>query len=246
MRIGILVTGHVAGDLVPKHGAYPAMFEAWLGSALPEASFKSWMAIDDTFPGSPNDADAWLVTGSRHGVYEDLPWIRQLIGFLRDAREAERPVVGICFGHQALAMAWGGHAEKSDRGWGVGVARYGVTRRPSWMADAKDELAFHAMHQDQVTAVPDDATVLAASDHCPFAMLAYGDPERPDGISIQPHPEFSEGYARDLVDVRRGLSFDDATADRAMETYGCPTDADSTARWVAAYLRSVVAERNAA
>lgn len=246
MRIGILETGKVNDDLIAKHGTYPAMFERWLAAAMPEATFESWLVCDGAMPGNVEAADAWLVTGSKHGVYDDLPWIPPLKAFLIGAREAGRPVVGICFGHQVLAEAWGGKAIKSDNGWGVGLRRYAVTERPGWMADAGDEIAIHAMHQDQVVEIPADATVLAASDHCPFAMLAYGDPEHPDAISIQPHPEFDEPYARDLVDIRRGLSFDDATADDALTSYGAPTDAGAVARWAAAYLRRRAAGERAA
>lgn len=246
MRIGILVTGHVHEDLVPRHGSYPAMFEALIGAAAPELSFRAYDVTEGEWPDGVDACDGWLVTGSKHGVYDDLPWIAPLRAFLARAREARQPIVGICFGHQILAEALGGAAAKSERGWGVGRRCYRIVARPSWMADAPDEIAIHAMHQDQVTAIPPDATLLATSEHCPFAMLAYGDPESPDAISIQPHPEFAEPYARELVQIRSGISFPPETAEAAMATFGRQTHAAEFARWCVAYLRRALAARKAA
>lgn len=246
MQIGVLVTGRVHEDLVPRHGDYPAMFESLIGGAAPDFTFRTWQALDGALPEGVEDCEGWLITGSKHGVYDDLPWIPRLRAFLARARAAGRPIVGICFGHQILAQALGGDAAKSERGWGVGLRRYRVVGRPGWMADAPDEIAIHAMHQDQVTAIPEDATVLARNDHAPYAMLAYGDPERPDAISLQPHPEFSEAYARDLLKVRSGISFPEETAEAGIATLGAPTDSDRFARWAAAYLRAAAARRRAA
>ena len=246
MRVGILVTGRVHEDLEPHYGDYAAMFEGLIGSVAPDFTFRAWYVLDDELPESVEACDAWFVTGSKHGVYDGLPWISRLREFLARARAAGRPVVGICFGHQLLAEALGGAAAKSDRGWGVGLQRYKVLKRPSWMADAPDEIAVHAMHQDQVTVVPEDATVLATSDYCPFAMLAYGDPEMPDAISIQPHPEFGVDYARELLKVRSGISFPAETAEAAIAGLGDTTDAELVARWCVAYLRRVATAEHAA
>src|SRR5699024_3696885 len=127
------------------------------------------------------------ITGSRHGVYDKLPWIEGLKDFLRRARAAPVPIIGICFGHQIMAEAFGGRAEKSAKGWGIGVQEYAVhAGAPGWMAGAPARVTLHALHQDQVTAIPSDAVCLASSPFCEFAMLAYGDRDVPDAISIQP------------------------------------------------------------
>lgn len=243
MRIGILETGRVNSDLVPVHGKYPAMFARLLRSADPDVSVETVPVLDGVLPDSPQECDGWLVTGSKHGVYDDLPWIDPLKDFLRRARDMRVPVVGICFGHQLLAEALGGRAEKSTRGWGVGVHSYSIRHRPGWMADAPESPAWHAMHQDQVTAIPDDATVLADSAFCPYAMLAYGDPEMPDAISIQPHPEFEAPYARDLVDIRTGVAIPPERAQPALETFGHPVDNAAFARWALAYVHAAARNR---
>ena len=244
MRIGILQTGKVIEALAPEHGDYPAMFARLLGSVDPGLRFETHAVVDGAIP-EPTACDGWLITGSRHGVYDPLPWIEPLKAMLRAARAAGRPIVGICFGHQILAEAFGGRAEKAAAGWGIGVQRYRTVERPSWMADAPDVTAWHAIHQDQVTAVPDDARLLATSEFCPYAMLSYGDSERPDAISIQPHPEFDEAFSRALLDLR-GSIMQAEVVRKAGESFGAPVDSDRFARWAVAYFRRVAAAREVA
>ncbi|MEM7497759.1 MAG: type 1 glutamine amidotransferase [Pseudomonadota bacterium] len=201
MRIGVLQTGKVNDKLRNAYGEYPAMMEALFDEAAPDFAFEHFAVVDGAFPASAEVCDGWLVTGSRHGVYDDLPWIDTLKMFLREARSARRPILGICFGHQIVAEAFGGRAVKSDRGWGLGLTEYRVTRRPGWMAEAPLTMTLNAIHQDQVVALPADATILAESDHCAFAMLAYGEPDAPDAVTIQPHPECAPVYTSDLAAI---------------------------------------------
>lgn len=202
MKIGILETGEVHEALIDKHGDYPSMFVKLLQEKSPDTSFFIVRVCANEPLGNPVDADGWIVTGSRHGVYDDLPWIEPLKDFLRQSIAQKIPVAGICFGHQILAEAMGGKAEKSSKGWGLGIQNYQTKDTPDWMNDMNDSFSGHALHQDQITQLPPDTTVIASSDFCEFAALVYGDPEKPDAISVQPHPEFTSDFVNDLIDVR--------------------------------------------
>jgi GMP synthase-like glutamine amidotransferase len=246
MLIGILETGEVHPDLARVHGDYPVMFRRLLGKADPEARFLTASVVRGEMPGHVHAADAWLVTGSRHGVYDGLPWIAPLKAFLRAAIAAGVPVAGVCFGHQILAEALGGRAEKSAKGWGLGVETYRFRHQPVWMAGAGDSYAGLALHQDQVTALPADATVLASSPHCAIAAVAYGDPDRPRAISVQSHPEFTPDYVAGVIALRRGSAIPEATAARAEATLAAPVSGADWARWIIAYFRRACAARAAA
>src|SRR5690606_28142769 len=114
----------------------------------------------------PADFDGLLITGSPAGVYEDHVWIAPLEHLVRETAKAGKPQVGICFGHQLMAKAFGGEVRKSDKGWGVGVHHYDVTADTPWMAPMQGKISCAVSHQDQVIAPPPGAKVIAGSDFC--------------------------------------------------------------------------------
>lgn len=245
MRIGILETGEVSEEFRPRHGSYPDMFEALFAQVAPDLAFFTVSIVQGEFPAAPEDAEGWLVTGSRHGVYDPLPWIAPLGAFLRDCLEARVPVAGICFGHQILAQALGGEAGKAERGWGIGVHDYELLHRPEWLAQVPKRFAMQAMHQDQVTRLPDGAQVLARSDFCPIAAAVYGPMEAPDAISVQPHPEFDAAYSGALVEARAGTIFPEDLSAVARSELDRPLDSLAWAQAIAAFFRSAVLRRTA-
>lgn len=242
MKIGILETGRPPAALAEEHGDYPAMFERLVGAAEPSFTFARYASLDGEVPDSPDACDGWIVTGSRFGVYDDEPWMRDLKAFLRRAVAAHVPVVGICFGHQILAEAYGARVVKSERGWGVGPHRYETVATEDWMQPPLSGFTLNAMHQDQVETLPEGARLLASSPFCPIAALAYGD----SAISIQPHPEFDNAYEAALLELRRGDSIPDALAEPALAAVngaGEAPDARAIAHWIANFLKQAATRR---
>lgn len=246
LTIGILETGRSREALTADHGGYIDMFRGLFARAAPELSFQVFAVLDDQFPDAVAACDGWLVTGSRHGVYENLPWMLRLQGFLRDAVQAGRPVVGICFGHQILAQALGGHVGKSERGWGIAVHHYQMRNRPAWLGEEAETLALNAMHQDQVEVLPalDGFTteVLAESDFCPYAALRYQ--RQADGrdlaLSFQAHPEFGPAYEAALIGVLSGDAIPQPQAEEALKTLAQGADQPEqqrVGRWIARFFQ---------
>jgi len=195
-----------------------------------------WRVFDTPagdYPERPEDCDAYIVTGAAAGVYDGDPWIAALLDFLRATRGRAR-LVGVCFGHQAMAQAFGGQVVKSPKGWGVGLHRYDIAERRPWMDEA-DQISLSASHQDQVVELPPGAAVLAGSDFCPYAMLAYDDAP---AISIQPHPEFTPAFSAELIGRQRGRSLSDELADAALKSLEAPDDHARVAGWIAEFLAS--------
>lgn len=191
MKIGILQTGRTPDEMRADHGDYDDLFKRLLDGR--GFTFETYPVLDGVLPTSVNDADGWLLTGSKFGTYEGHEWIAPLEKFLRQAFAAAVPIVGVCFGHQILAQALGGKVEKFSGGWQVGATDY-------VRADgAKDTIM--AWHQDQVVELPEGAAVIGASDLCANAMLAYGD----KALTVQAHPEFTPAFLRDLLNARRDV-----------------------------------------
>lgn len=189
MRIGILKTGQSPEVTRADHGDYDSMFERLLAGR--GFTFDSYHVEMMRFPASVHDADGWLITGSRHGVYEDHAFIPRLEDFIRDACAAGVPVVGICFGHQIVAQALGGRVEKHPAGWAVGAQDYDF---------GGETVTMNAWHQDQVVDPPDGAEVVARNAFCPNAALAYGD----RAFTVQAHPEFGDSFIEGLMEHRGG------------------------------------------
>ena len=74
MKIGILQCDDVADELQAEFGNFPAMIEAMLGEAATDFQFVTYRVVGGEFPESIHDCDAYITTGSRHGVNDDFPW----------------------------------------------------------------------------------------------------------------------------------------------------------------------------
>lgn len=222
MLIGILQTGHAPEALSGEMGDYPDMFERLLdGEGF---TFRTWRVVDMQFPPDVHAADGWLLTGSRHGAYEDHPFIPPLEDFIRRAYAEAVPLVGICFGHQIIAQALGGKVEKFAGGWSVGPQSYDFEGEP---------LTLNAWHQDQVTVTPPGARVIATNPFCANAALAYDD----RALTVQAHPEFKAPFLDGLMRTRGpGLVPDDRLR-AAAARLDAPLDDRRIAARIAAFFR---------
>ncbi|MBH8581665.1 type 1 glutamine amidotransferase [Bisbaumannia pacifica] len=231
LRLCILENGLVPEPLDERFAGYPAMIEAWLGPALPEASFEAVAPVSGEALPDPAAFDGYLLTGSKHSVYEGADWMRAEIDFLRRARDLGRPIFGICFGHQLMADAFGGRTAKAGAGWGLGGQDY---RRDEGAEAERGAGRVLAFHQDQVVELPPQARVLAGSDHCPHGVLNYAFP----ALSVQYHPEFTPAYVEALLDRYGGHLFDQAEAQAARASLSQTDLANAeVAAWVARFFR---------
>lgn len=226
MRIGILVCGSPPDEVVRTAGQFDQMFRDLLaGRGL---RFVSHDVEHMDFPGSVHDAEGWLITGSRHGVYEDHAFIPPLESFLRRAHDARVPMVGICFGHQIMAQALGGRVGKFDGGWVVGRQSYDVA--------GLGQRHLTAWHQDQVLDPPPGAQVIATGASCRYAGLRYGD----HGLSLQPHPEILGDTVKAYVAANSG-TLPPALLGSALAGADLPTDhADMAGLMAACFQRHAV------
>jgi GMP synthase-like glutamine amidotransferase len=224
MKLAILETGRPPGDLESKFGDYSEMFGQMLGDGFELATYD---AQNGSLPADPADHHAYMITGSPAGVYDPYPWIAPLSDFIRSAHGVK--MIGICFGHQVMAEALGGHVEKSDKGWGAGLHHYSVVHRAPWM-DGEQTIAIPASHQDQVVIQPPNSEIVVQSGFTPYAGLAWTD--RP-AISFQFHPEFSPDFAKALIEARYDRV---SNPDAAIASLDAPNDSARVAGWIRRFL----------
>ncbi len=199
LQICILETDVLRPELVDQYDSYGRMFEQLFARQPIAAEFKVYNVVDGHYPPDSEQYDAYLVTGSKADSFGTDPWIATLKTYLLERYARGDKLLGICFGHQLLALLLGGKAERAEQGWGVGIHRYRMEHRPAWMSPDLEELTLLISHQDQVTRLPDNATLLASSDFCPIASYCIGD----QVLCFQGHPEFVHDYSRALLDMRQ-------------------------------------------
>ena len=233
VKVGILKTDAVRPEWVPEFGEYPDMFIALLSAVDPAIQFAVYDVELGQYPADIDEVDAYLITGSKSAVYEDKPWIAALMDFVRELHRRRKKLVGICFGHQLVAHALGGKAEKSSRGWGVGLHTHRFTAAPHW--HDQGNLAFDILvsHEDQVVIPAEGAEVLAGSEFCEHAVCRIGD----HILTFQGHPEFVPGYAREIMVHRRDIIGEDTYA-AGMASLQGEHEGQRVALWILNFLRA--------
>ncbi|MFT5721590.1 MAG: GMP synthase-like glutamine amidotransferase [Motiliproteus sp.] len=235
MKIGILATGITPDDLLDDFGTYAGMVTELFTAVGCEYRFETFDVRDGEFPASAQDCDGWVITGSKCNVYQQLDWMLRLKTLIVEIYQAQKPMLGICFGHQIIAEAFGGRVDKYPGGWGVGLHRYQLVGENPLFTPVDQGFTLNAMHQDQVLDKPDNAEVVAESEFCRYAALRYDNRI----LTLQAHPEFSLAFEYTLVQSRKGSVVPEASADQGLASLRGPvaaTDALAVARWMAAFL----------
>ena len=124
-----------------------------------------------------------VVLGAVWSVYDDESighWIHDELAWLRAADAAGVPVLGICFGAQALTAALGGKVEASPR------KEIGWTTVESLAPDLIEPGPWLEFHGDRCL-LPESATLLARNDLCAQAFSIGRH------LAVQFHPEVDGG-----------------------------------------------------
>jgi GMP synthase-like glutamine amidotransferase len=229
MKIGLLECDHVAEEFSHISGTYPEMFKV----LLPEIEFAVFDVCNGKFPDSIDECEAYICTGSRQSVYENIEWIKQLKDFVFQLHKNQKLFVGICFGHQILAEALGGKVLKSEGGWNVGVHEFEMISKENRMTPFQPKFNLLMMCQDQVVEMPENSRLLAQSKDCSIAMFSVGE----SMLGIQAHPEFSKKYEKALM-LDRIDRVGEFRVQKALESLEKSIDKDLIATWIFNFINA--------
>jgi GMP synthase-like glutamine amidotransferase len=236
MNIGLLACDDVPDRFRHIAGGYQDMFDALLRPYVPDLRFTRFDVCQGDVPATPDACDAYVCTGSRFSVYDERDWIEALKAYVRDLHDAGKTFVGICFGHQMLAQALGGHVGRAQQGWGVGVLDMTIIQPEQWMQPQQDHCKLQYMHADQVQALPPESELLASAPHCPVAMFRVGETM----LGIEGHPEFPAPYVEALLRDRKQRIGAETVA-TALDSLSERTDEKIAGRWIANFIASSTA-----
>lgn len=223
MRIAVLMTNTDESDFSnawPKDGE---KFPAMMARVRSDWEYVVYSVKDGVFPDSLEGLDGVLITGSPASVNSGASWVERLLELIRDIYAADIPMFGACFGHQAIAMAFGGTVGKNPEGWvhGLVEARY---------SDGK-QYALYASHSEQVTKLPQGAQPVAEGPGCDVAGFMIG-----NGVmTTQYHPEMEPEFIAALTDYI-GDELGDDIAARAHASFSKGPDMEAFAERIALFI----------
>lgn len=163
---------HLVGRWLEELGFQIQVLQAFAGEAVPTVV--------------PDGIAALIPLGGHMNATEDHlhPWLAPERALLKNALDRDIPIFAICLGTQLLAVAGGGRVERAEVGE-VGI--YEIKRNE--IVDPVFDLPAPALvaqwHEDQVTVLPEGATLLASSALCTNQIYRIGS----KSYGVQFHPE---------------------------------------------------------
>jgi GMP synthase (glutamine-hydrolysing) len=200
-RFLIVKTGTTVSNVVAQRGD----FEAWIARGLGSEDVRVCRVHEDeALPeiGALEDVAGVVVTGSPAMVTERHLWSERTAAWLREAVTAEVPVLGICYGHQLLAHAFGGRVDDNPRGRHIGTVDVTLNERgtgDALLGALGPVLHVAVSHKQSVLELPKEATLLATASRDPHHAFSIG----PRAWGVQFHPEFDADIVRGYVVARR-------------------------------------------
>jgi GMP synthase (glutamine-hydrolysing) len=185
MLIAILVTGDPVPLAHQAGGDFARMIIAASGRG--DVDWQVIKVHQGEVPPEPRRFDGIIVSGSPSSVTERSDWILATESYLRLARGQARGLLGLCFGHQIMASAFGGTVIKNPKGIEMGTTLATSVGRCDDLPWPPGTFDVQMCHGDTVVLAPPGAHVLATSARDAHAALRYG----PLCLSTQFHPEFS-------------------------------------------------------
>lgn len=230
-RIAIYLTSTDTGPLSRDFPDYGVYVRNLLEPQMPGAEFTPFNAAAGDFPEDPTVFDGVILTGSVAYVSDPDPWIATLFDHIRRMDAARTKLLGICFGHQAIAAALGGTVERREITLGAPAVE--ITKEQDWMTPPASSLRLYAGNFEQVTALPEGMELLGGAPDCPIVLAAKGS----HILGLQFHPEFTEDFMLSYVPEVESKIGPEKAAQAIAEIKG-GQDSGICAAWAANFLTS--------
>lgn len=196
----ILKTGSTYPSINESYGDFEDWFERHLQASSPV------VVRDVAREGAPESVTGWrgiVITGSPAMVTEQAGWSENAAIWLKEAVERDVPVLGVCYGHQLLAHAFGGQVGFREQGRESGTFPVHLTRegrKDPLLGQLPDTFPAHLTHAQSVLALPPEAVLLACSEGEPHQAFRVGR----HAWGVQFHPEFDQRIMKSYLGTQAG------------------------------------------
>lgn len=201
-RFLVVKTGKTYDGIRARFGCFEDWMAAGLGVARERVQTVS-VFEGGLLPKRLDDIAGVVITGSPAMVTDRQPWseaVARWLVFELAEKHADVPLLGICYGHQLIAHAFGGRVGWNPRGREIGTVEIRATTHAvddPLFGGLSFPFAAHATHLQSALELPPGAVHLAASDLEPHHAFRLG--ARVWGVQF--HPEFSAGIMQAYIDV---------------------------------------------
>lgn len=200
--IAIIQTGKPVDSALEKYGH----FNQWFIKAMQiDESFTQTYVVYESlkFP-DISDISGLIITGSPSMVTEKRHWSEATIKWLNQFLDNDIPVLGVCYGHQLLAKLLGGKVDWNPLGRQMGQVSVDFTdainndRLFQSFLSQKRSIPFIATHQQAVTELPSEVTLLGTTELDKHHCFRY----KNHMWGLQFHPEFNAAIITDYIKTR--------------------------------------------
>ncbi|MDR2352248.1 MAG: glutamine amidotransferase [Deltaproteobacteria bacterium] len=186
----------LAGKISPSFGLTENFADMFIRQAdYSQGETVVFPAYNRTPPKKLDSYGGIIVTGSLAMVTRKSKWSQKLGETMARAHEQKIPLLGVCYGHQLLADTLGGVVDYHPKGKELGTFTIYLkenAHQHHLLKDIPPTFKANLSHSQSVLVPPQEAKVLAQSDHDGAQILAYG--ERT--LTLQFHPEFDGSVTR--------------------------------------------------
>ena len=154
----------------------------------------------------PDQFKAVIITGSHANVTENSPWQSLVVDYLQKVRNFKIPILGICFGHHLLAVAFGGQVAENPKGKEFGVVSFrlsGDGQRNPLFVKFSNKFPVFMSHAQTIIRLPQKAKNLGTTSLDKYGAFFL----EPSVWGVQFHPEFNREimtvYLEEYFNVRK-------------------------------------------